>query len=421
MSLSPWLAEKEGELHADGIPLREIAARFGTPCYVYSAARIRENVERFREAFAGLPMELHYAVKANPLRAVLRLLARDGLGAEVVSGGELLRALRAGFPPEKIIFTGVGKTVAELEFALREGIRAVAVESVEELRTLEEMSRELGCCARVALRLNPALSPDTHPHLATGKPGSKFGLDPQDVEEALACIARSSDLCLVGLHLHIGSQILHVEPYLAAWRHLCEILREARDHGLSPSFLDLGGGFGISYGGEGPGFPLEKLAARLREEMPPGITLVLEPGRALVGDAGLLLVRVLYTKRVHGKAYVVVDAGMSDLLRPALYGAHHRIVPVRKRTEPPVKADVVGPICENADVLAADCELSPLQPGDLLAILDTGAYGSSMSSHYNSRPRGAEVLVYRGKAHLVRRRETVEDLVRGEIVPEDLE
>lgn len=418
MSFPSWLGVVDGVLYADGVPLPEIAARFGTPCYVYSASRIRENVRRFREAFAGFPLELRYAVKANPLGAILRLLSREGVGAEVVSGGELLRALRAGFPPGKILFTGVGKTRHELELALREGIEAVVVESVDELRALAGIAGELGTTVPVALRINPPLAPDTHPHLSTGGVGTKFGLDPAAARAALSEVARASPLRLVGLHVHLGSQILEVEPYLAAWDLLLELRRDAVTHGLAPAFLDLGGGFGIAYEG-GTGFPLEELAAALAHRIPRGTALVLEPGRALVGDAGLLLARVLRTKEVHGRGYAVVDAGMAEFLRPALYGARHRIVPVQPRAGPTEPVDVVGPICESADVLARDAPLPRLEPGDLIAILDAGAYGASMASRYNSRPRPAEVLLLGGEPVLVRERETAEDLWRGELDPPD--
>ena len=420
MFLPNWLIAYDGILHAEGIPLTRIAEDFGTPCYLYSSARIRENLKRFREAFAGIPVELHYAVKANPLGAILRLLAREGLGAEVVSGGELLRAMWAGFPPEKIIFTGVGKAVWELELALEKGIRAVVVESLEELRTIEGMARERGRSAPVALRLNPGLSPETHPHLATAREGTKFGLDPPGAERALESIRRSETLRLVGFHLHLGSQILDPEPYAAAWEYLLGMYRGAREAGLSPEFLDLGGGFGIPYAPEERRFPLGELAEVIRGRIPKGVTVMFEPGRSLVGDAGILLTRVLYIKEVHGKRYVVVDAGMNDLLRPALYGARHRIVPVVNRPGPEREADIVGPICENADVLVREAVVPPLEPGDILAVLDVGAYGSSMFSQYNSRPRPAEVLLHRGKAYPVRERETIEDLIRGEIIPEFL-
>ena len=411
-----WLTEVNGVLYADGVPLPEIAARFGTPSYVYSASRIEENVRRFRDAFPGLPLELRYAVKANPLGAILRLLAREGLGAEVVSGGELRRALRAGIPAGKILFTGVGKTERELVFALREGIEAVVVESLDELRAIAGIARSLGKAAPIALRVNPALAPDTHPHLSTGGAGTKFGLDLSATRAALGEIARVPALRLVGLHLHLGSQIIEMTPYLAAWDILLRVRHEAVANGLIPEFLDLGGGFGIPYRGQG-GFPLEELAASLAGRVPEGVKLFLEPGRALVGDAGLLLARVLYTKEVHGRRFVVVDAGMSEFLRPALYGARHRIVPVAARPGPVEPVDVVGPVCENADVLASDVPLPPLAPGDLVAILDAGAYGASMSSRYNSRPHPAEVLIFRGEPLLARERERVEDLWRGEIMP----
>jgi len=376
-------------------------------------------LQRFRKAFAGLPFKIHYAVKANPSGTILRLLAREGLGAEVVSGGELHRALRAGFPSKEILFTGVGKTREELLLALEKGVKAIVVESLAELGLLQDISREMEKATPVALRVNPALTPETHPHLATGRKGSKFGFDSGDVKEALVSLARAERLHLLGLHLHLGSQIHHLEPYIVAWEYLLELRHEAEVLGLEVEFLDLGGGFGIPYS-EGQAFPLGELAAALQRRMPKGIELVLEPGRALVGDAGILLTQVLYTKRVHGRRYVVVDAGMNDLLRPALYGARHRVVPVRNRAGPEEEVEVVGPICENADVLAWSCSLPPLESGDLLVVLDTGAYGASMASQYNSRPRPAEVILYGGKAFLIRERETVEDLVRGEIIPEFL-
>lgn len=420
MGSSGWLAKDDGVLCAEGVSLAKLAEEYGTPCYIYSSTRILENVERFRKALAGLSLEIHYAVKANPLGAVLRLLSREGLGAEVVSGGELLRAIRAGFPPERILFTGVGKAPWELELALKKGIQAVVVESLGELRTLERMAQKYNRAAPVALRLNPSIPLETHPHLATAVEGTKFGLDPEGADKALELFRRTKTLRLVGLHLHLGSQILDPEPYAAAWKFLLRMYENARGHGFSLEFLDLGGGFGIPYSTEEKPFPLEELARLLRKEAPEDVKLVLEPGRALVGDAGVLLTRVLYTKGVHGRRYIVVDAGMNDLLRPALYGARHRVVPVKGRPGPEAVVDVVGPICENADVLVKGIALPSLDSGDLLVVLDVGAYGSSMASRYNSRPRPAEVLLFRGRAYLVRERETMEDLTRGEIIPEFL-
>lgn len=411
-----WLGYREGVLCGEGIPLPELAAKFGTPCYVYSAIQIQENIRAFRRAFSGLPLELFYAVKANSNGAILRLFSQEGLGAEVVSGGELLRALRAGFPGERIIQTGVGKTREELELALENKIRAIVLESLGELDLLSNLAPGRGRMIPVAFRLHPALEPKTHPHLATGRAGSKFGLDPLGMEEALRKVAASTKLNLVGLHVHLGSQIPSVMPYLAALEKLAAFTVEAQSLGLNPDFLDLGGGFSIPYEKGEAGFPLEGLARALFSRLPEGLSLILEPGRALVGDAGILLTRILYRKRVHNENFIVVDAGMNDLLRPSLYGAYHRILPGKEHVGPG-DVDVVGPVCENADFIAKDCPLPPIEPGELLAVLDTGAYGFAMSSQYNSRRRAAEVLLLWGTPHLVRRRESWDDLWRGEEVP----
>lgn len=415
-----WVEYRDGVLCAEGIPLPELKAAFGTPCYVYSAAQIQENIRALRRAFSGLPLELFYAVKANSNGAILRLISRAGLGAEVVSGGELLRALQAGFPGERVILTGVGKTQEELKLALDHKVRAIVVESMGELGLLSDLAPGRDRMVPVALRLHPALEPDTHPHLATGLVGSKFGLDPKAMGDALKHISRTRDLLLVGLHVHLGSLISSAMPYLAALEKLVPYAVAARSLGLEPKFLDLGGGFSIPYQDGEADFPWEELAQALRSCSPEGLSLVLEPGRAVVGNAGILLTMVLYRKRVHDKNFVVVDAGMNDLLRPSLYGARHRVLPGQEHTGPENNVDVVGPLCENADFIAKDCPLPPVEPGELLAVLDTGAYGFVMSSQYNSRPRAAEVLLIDGKAWLVRRRELPEDLWRQEVWPSPL-
>lgn len=415
-----WLGKTGGVLCADGVPLPEVAGRFGTPCYVYSAAAIQGAVRSFQNAMSGLPLKLCYAVKANPNGAILRLLAREGLGAEVVSGGELVRALRAGFSAEGVLFTGVGKRREELAGALERGIRAIVMESEEELAALEEVARKMGEVAPIALRYHPALDPATHAHLATGKAGSKFGLDEKGMERALVRTAHSPWTNLVGFHVHLGSQLRTPKPYLEAAAQLVRWMEKAKALGHRPQFIDLGGGFGIAYKHDETGFPLAALGEALASNWPTETELVLEPGRALVGPAGVLLTRVLYRKTVHGRSFVVVDAGMTELLRPALYGASHRIVPVEDHVGSKVLASVVGPICENADYLARKVLLPRLQPNDLLAVLDVGAYGASMASRYNSRPQGAEVLLIDGVAWLVRRRELLEDLWRQEVWPSPL-
>ena len=407
-------------LCAEGVPLPEVAGRFGTPCYVYSAAAIQGAVRSFQSAMSSLPLKLCYAVKANPNGAILRLLAREGLGAEVVSGGELMRALRAGFSAEDVLFTGVGKRPDELATALEHGVRAIVVESEEELALVEEMARKMGEVAPIALRYHPALDPATHAHLATGKAGSKFGLDEKGMERALVRTAHSPWTNLVGLHVHLGSQLRTPRPYLAAAARLVRWIEKAKVLGHRPQFIDLGGGFGIAYRHDETDFPLAALGEALASNWPMETELVLEPGRALVGPAGVLLTRVLYRKTVHGRSFIVVDAGMTELLRPALYGARHRIVPVAGRFSPELQVSVVGPICENADYLADRVLLPRPEPGDLLAVLDVGAYGASMASRYNSRPQAAEVLLLEGVPWLVRRREPLESLWREEIWPAPL-
>jgi len=415
-----WLKRTGAVLCADGVPLPEVAQRFGTPCYVYSAAAIQRAVRRFQNAMSALPLRLCYAVKANPNGAILRLLAQEGLGAEVVSGGELVRALRAGFSAGNVLFTGVGKRPDELATALEHGVRAIVVESEEELAVLEEVAREMGEIAPIALRYHPALDPATHAHLATGRAGSKFGLDEKGMERALVRTAHSRRINLTGFHVHLGSQLRAPEPYLAAAARLVRWLEKAKALGHRPRFIDLGGGFGIAYKHDETAFPLAALGEALASNWPRETELVLEPGRALVGPAGVLLTRVLYRKTVHGRSFIVVDAGMTELLRPALYGASHRIVPVEDCCGPELRVSVVGPICENADYLAREVLLPRPEPGDLLAVLDVGAYGASMASQYNSRPRAPEVLLVDGVAWAVRRRELLEDLWRQEVWPSPL-
>ncbi|GAB4304199.1 MAG: diaminopimelate decarboxylase [Candidatus Bipolaricaulota bacterium] len=419
--MSPHGLDYVGDLLSmDGVPLSEVADQFATPCYVYSARRIRENVERFRSSLAGLPGQVCYAVKANSNLAVLRLLSREGLGAEVVSGGELVRAVRAGFPPNEILFSGVGKREDELVMALATGVRAMIVESLEELELIDHLAQSKRKRAHVVLRVHPSLDLHTHPYLATAAEGTKFGMDPEALPPALEFLTTTRALDLAGFHVHLGSQIREVGPYLAALDRLTSCIGEARTRGLSPRFLDLGGGFAIPYADGETAFPLDQLAQALHGYDFQGLQLLFEPGRALVADAGVLLTRVLFRKRVHGQTFVVVDAGMNDLIRPILYGGWHRVESVMRWDGPVELVNVVGPICENADFLAQRIPLPTVVRGELLAIRDVGAYGFTMSSQYNSRPRAAEVLIVDGKPYLVRSRETLADLWQGEAVPECL-
>jgi diaminopimelate decarboxylase len=413
--LTAGFALSEGELRCDGVSLVEAARRFGTPLYVYSRAAIEERWTSYEHAFASVPHRICYAVKANGNGAILRLFAGLGAGADIVSGGEMLAALRAGFPPERIVFAGVGKTDTELVLGLDRGIGEFNAESEEEVRRLAGMASARGTVARVSLRVNPDIDPRSHPYISTGLREAKFGVDIAVAPDILRRVRVLPGVTIGGLQCHIGSQITDLEPMAAAAQALASLSRRLLDEGFALRTIDLGGGLGLDYEGRGVPGPAA-LAERLRpalEGLP--LTLVLEPGRSLLGGAGILLTRVLYIKESRDKRFVVVDAGMNDLLRPALYGAHHRIEPVTPRGRAVETVDVVGPVCETSDFLARGRDIEASEPGDLLAVRDAGAYGFAMSSNYNMRPRAAEALVEDGDARLVRRRETFEDLVRTEV------
>jgi diaminopimelate decarboxylase len=382
---------------------------------VYSRAAIESAWEEYARAFAAVPHRVCYAVKANGNGAILRLFAGLGAGADIVSGGELLAAVRAGFPPGRIVFAGVGKSDAELALGLDHGIGEWNAESEQEIARLGDAASARGTVARVSLRVNPDIDPLSHPYISTGLREAKFGVDIAEAADILRRARRRPGVEPSGLQCHIGSQITDLEPLGAAARDLARLSRVLLDEGLPLRTIDLGGGLGVDYEGRGVPGPAA-LAERVIPEVEGlPLTLVIEPGRSLVAGAGVLLTRVLYVKENRGKRFVVVDAGMTELLRPALYRAHHRIEPVRPRGRPRVVADVVGPVCETSDFLALDREVEAPEPGDLLAVRDAGAYGFAMASNYNMRPRPAEALVEDGALRIVRRRETFEDLVRTEL------
>ncbi len=410
--------DDQGILRAEGVDLRALADAAGTPTYVYSRATIERHFRVFREAFAAHPHVICYAMKANPSRAVLALLARMGAGADIVSVGELERALAAGIPASKIVFSGVGKTRLEMRRALEVGIRTFNVESEPELQALAEVARELGQVAPVSLRVNPDVDAKTHPYIATGLSGSKFGVP---IADALAIAERMRALpsvSLVGIDCHIGSQLVTIEPILQALDSVLRLVDALRAAGHPIHDVDLGGGLGIPYGNEAPPPPAVLGAAVTARMAGRPESLVLEPGRVIVGNAGVLLTRVLYVKRTPTKTFVIVDAAMNDLLRPALYGAHHEIWPVvRREGVARVEVDVVGPVCETSDAFAKARSLPEIEAGELVAILSAGAYGASMSSTYNSRPLVAEVMVDGDTWATVRRRQTIEELSAGESIP----
>ena len=396
-------------------PLAALARRYGTPLYVYNADVVRSQYRALRGAFAR-PVLVCYALKANSSRAVASVLAHCGAGADIVSGGELSRARRAGFAPARIVFSGVGKTEDEMAAGLRAGVKAFNVESAEELDALARVAGRLKTKAPVSIRLNPDINPKTHPHITTGRAENKFGVE---TGEALALYRRASRdrrLRVAGVQCHIGSQITSLAPYKRAAASVAALTRRLKGEGIPLEFADLGGGLGISYKDEvalDPRDLARTLEAAFSDQTE--LELLVEPGRYLVADAGLLLTKVLYRKQTSKRRFVIVDGAMTDLPRPALYGAWHPVEVVAPRRGKKTMADVVGPVCESGDFLARQRPLPPLERGDLLAVLKAGAYGFAMSSQYNSRPRAAEVLVDGGKSKLARRRETQADLTRGEL------
>lgn len=406
-----------GDLLAGSVRLADIVAAVGTPAYVYHADVIAARYLALSVALAPVPHTLCYAIKANSNLAVLRFLAELGAGADIVSVGELTRALRAGFPVDRIVFSGVGKRDDELLAAVEAGVGQINAESLEELGRLAEVVARAGAAARVGLRINPDVTTDTHPYISTGKNGIKFGVPADQVLEAAALVAAAPGLTLTGIAVHLGSQLLSAEPYREALDRLRVLLPKVQEAaGGTIRSLGLGGGIGIRYtGSEEPLDPVEFAAAILPGVRDTGLHLHLEPGRYLVGSSGVLLTQVLYRKHSGGRDFMIVDAAMNDLVRPSHYQAHHAIVPVAAAGTDRVRADVVGPICETGDFLALDREVPDLPAGACLAILGAGAYGFTMSSQYNSRPRAAEVLVLGGRWGVCRRRETMEDLLRGEV------
>ncbi len=406
----------DGGLVLDGVPLRAIAHHVGTPTYVYASGAIHARYRALDAALAAIPHTLCYAVKANSNLSVLRILAGLGAGADIVSGGELERCLAAGFAPDQIVFSGVGKSRGELARAIDVGVGQINVESVEELQVLATLAREADRDVAVGLRVNPDVTTDTHPYISTGKNGIKFGIPADQVLEAARLVAASPPLVLTGIGVHLGSQLLSVQPYREALERLLAMLPEVQEGcGGTVRSIGLGGGIGIRYTGDEPVLSPDAFAAAIVPAMQgTGMHLHLEPGRCLVGSAGLLLTEVLYRKHSGGRDFIIVDAGMNDLVRPSHYQAHHEIVPVGAPRPESLVVDVVGPICETGDFLALERELPVIEPGELLAILGAGAYGFVMSSQYNTRGRAAEVLVAGGGWRICRPRESAEDLMATE-------
>ncbi len=410
---------RDGRLFAEGVDLATVAEAVGTPFYCYSHGHLSAQAEGFDGAFGELPHLTCFSVKACSNLAILALMARRGLGFDIVSGGELARCLAAGADPTKIVYSGVGKSAAEMRQALEAGIRCFNVESPGELDLLDRVAGKLGVRAPVALRVNPDVDPQTHPYISTGLKENKFGISHREAVAEYRRAAAMANIDVVGVDCHIGSQLTTVQPFLDALDRLLALVERLGEAGVAVRHLDLGGGLGIRYDNEAPPTPAEYAGALVERIAPTGLTLILEPGRVLVGNGGCFVTRVLYTKGNEGKRFVIVDGGMNDLVRPALYGAYQEILPVAAhRSRPNRIVDVVGPICETGDFLARSRELPVVRPGELLAVMSAGAYGFSMASTYNTRPRVAEVMVRGDRYHVIRERETVASLMAGEQIPE---
>ncbi len=417
-SIMHYFSYKGNELLAEDVSLEALAREYGTPLYVYSKNTVIRHMKAYNDAFCASGGILCFALKANPNGAILKLLAQEGAGADIVSGGELFRALKAGISPSRTVYAGVGKTAGEIAYALRKKILMFNVESGEELEMINEVAGGLGVKAPVALRVNPDVDPRTHPYISTGMKKYKFGVPIEDALEFYRKAARMENVRVRGIHQHIGSQLTEVAPFRDSLKKVLPLIERLRAAGIGLTHLDIGGGLGIRYNSEEKNPPVpEDLAGGLLPLIKkiPGLTVVVEPGRSIIGNAGVLLTKCLYRKKTGEKNFVIVDAGMNDLLRPSLYGSFHEILPARKSRRAFQVADVVGPICESGDFLAKDRRLPMVKQGEILCVMGAGAYGYSMSSNYNSRPRAAEVMVDGKKHHLIKKRETYRDLIKGEL------
>ncbi len=407
-------------LYCEDVPIENIAADLGTPLYLYSLKTLENHFRAFESAFSEVNHLICFSAKANSNIAILRIFTRMGGGVDVVSGGELFRAIKAGARPDRIVYSGVGKRPDEIEYALELPILMFNVESSQELVLMDRIAGKMKTQAPVALRVNPDVDPHTHPYISTGLKKNKFGINIQKSLEEYRLAGSMANVRVIGVSCHIGSQLTEVGPFVEAVQRVKDLIRSLRAEGMTIRYLDMGGGLGITYDQEEPPHPVEYAKALLNELKGIDCTLILEPGRVIVGNAGTLVTKVLYTKAGDEKNFVIVDAAMNDLIRPSLYGSYQRIQPVLRKNGPEMVADVVGPICESGDFLAKDRKLPEMAPGELLAVMSAGAYGFSMSSNYNSRPRAAEVLVAGDKFHVIREREDYDDLIRGEAVPEFL-
>jgi len=405
-------AYKKGILYCEDIPIPEIANTVGTPFYLYSKNTLLRHYERLDQSLSGIDHIICYAMKANSSLAICKMLAEAGSGADVVSGGELFRAIRAGMDPSRIVFNGNGKTIEEMRLALERDILMFNVDSESELYALDRVAGEMGLTARLALRVNPDINPRTHPYISTGLRENKFGIPIEHALEYYRKVRSLNNVEVVGVHKHIGSQITELSPFIESLERIVNLVEELRREGLTLRYIDMGGGIGITYDGEQPP-SFEEYAGAIQPLIArAGCILIVEPGRVIVGNAGILVTKVLHVKKTPAKTFVVVDAAMNDLIRPSIYGAFHRIIPVQEAVgETTMVADVVGGICESGDFFARGRTIPHVQAGDMIAILSAGAYGAAMASNYNSRPLIAEVLVDHEQMKIIRRRQTYEEMI----------
>jgi len=408
------------ELFCEEVPVRGIAETVGTPFYLYGLNTLESHFRAFQNAFSKVDHLICFSAKANSNIAILRIFIRMGGGVDVVSGGELFRSMKASASPDKIVYSGVGKREDEIEYALELPILMFNIESTQELVLIDQIAGRMKTKAPVALRVNPDVDPKTHPYISTGLKKNKFGINLQKSLDDYRLANTLPNVKVIGVSCHIGSQLTEIKPFVEAVQRIKELVLKLRAEGMNIQYMDIGGGLGITYNQEEPPHPRDYARALMKELKEIDCTLILEPGRVIVGNAGILVTKVLYTKEGDEKNFIVVDGAMNDLIRPSLYGSYQRIQPVRRSDRPEWTADVVGPICESSDFLAKDRKLPKAEQGDFLAVMSAGAYGFSMSSNYNSRPRAAEVLVAKDKFFVIRQREDYDDLIRGEVIPDFL-
>jgi diaminopimelate decarboxylase len=408
---------KNNELYCESVSVTKIAEDVGTPFYLYSHATLKRHFEAFNSAFEGMNRLVCFSAKANTNLAILHLFASMGSGLDIVSGGELYRGLEAGFSPDKIVYSGVGKKIDEIDYAISSKILMFNVESLEELELINSRAKNLKLIAPIALRVNPDVDPKTHPYISTGLKKNKFGIESDAALEVYKAAMEMKNIQIIGIDCHIGSQITQVRPFEDALTKLKSLAGTLKELGIVIQYLDMGGGLGITYSDESPPHPVEYAKALVNSLKETSLALILEPGRVIVGNAGILVTQVLYRKSGKIKEFAIVDAAMNDLMRPTLYKAFHAIEPVKKMEKGTIIADVVGPICETGDFLALDRQIADVQRGDFLAVMSAGAYGFTMSSNYCSRPRAAEVMVFKDRFEVIRQRETYQDLNKGESIP----